>query len=318
MIRMLSAELLKLRRPLTGVILLLAVVFAGFASHAEQSGGVSAMQAVAEAPAELAQFDQGTITVGAGTASDPGRSISCTWGQQYPSGSVCAQELEGLTSSNDQLLLQYEQTQNAAHFEQNPLGVGALTGAVLTSMLGFLLVMLLAAGHVGGEWTNRTIRTVLTGQPSRPRAVVVKAASVWLASLALLVVVWLELMAFAWYYHANQPIPVTAGAPVIPTIGGAIVLAKAALVLAVYALVGTSLAVISRGVLGSLISGLSAGFGFLALGYYVHSLSWLSFTRWVTAYMGSASPRMIGTNEYWVTAAQFGVKPVTDGLVGLV
>lgn len=317
MIRMLSAELLKLRRPLTGVILLLAVVFAGFAAHAEQTGGVSAMQAVAEAPGELAQFEQGTITLGAGTASDPGKTISCTWGQQYPSGSVCAQEFQGLISGNDALLYQYEQTQNAAHFEQNPLGVGALAGAVLTSMLGFLLVMLLSAGHIGGEWTNRTIRTVLTGQPSRLRAIAVKAASVWLASLTLLVVVWLELIGFAWYYHANQPIPVTAGAPVIPTIGGVVVVGKAALVLAVYALVGTSLAVISRGVLGSLISGLSAGFGFLTFGYYVHNLSWLSFTRWVTAYMGSASPRMIGTNAYWVTGAQFGVKPVMDGLVGL-
>ncbi|MBR7832234.1 hypothetical protein KDL01_03130 [Actinospica durhamensis] len=308
---MLSAEMLKLRRPLSLAVLLLAAVFAGFAIHAEQSAGRSAMAAVAGAPSELASIETGTVTIGSGADA-----VSCTYGRRYPAGSVCDQELSGVISSNAKILLNYEQTQNAAHLEQSPLGVGVQAGAVMTSMLGFLLVMLLAAGHVGGEWTHRTARTMLAGQPRRVLAIAVKALSLWLVCVAGMAVIWLELAVFAWFYRENAPIPLDSQ-PAFNTMAGLIVVGKACVVLAVYALLGSALAAVTRGVLGAVVTGLSVGFGSVAVGYFLPGVSAIAFTRWVTGYMGLASPRMIGTTSYWITAAQFGVSTVGEGLLGL-
>lgn len=64
---------------------------------------------------------------------------------------------------------------------QHPAGALGLAARLMASSLGALVILLLAGGHTGAEWTQRTIKDVLARDPRRYRFVLLKIASLWAA-----------------------------------------------------------------------------------------------------------------------------------------
>lgn len=314
MIVMLQAELAKLRRPLVPAVVLLGALLAVTALVQQQEHGQKAKQAVQFWYAYVKPLEHGSIS----TNTQNGKIVTCSFRTTYPAGSFCQTYLAQQIQGDEADLLTSEQTVTAASLTQNPVGVGTMAGGVMASMLGFMLVMILAAGHVGGEWAERTLRTMLIRQPKRWRILAVKSLSLWLTSVAILATVWAVLAVASAYYHWEKPLdPV--GIAGLSATNGLIILGRCLVVLAVYSLVGTALATLGRGVIGTLIGGVAVGAGSLMAGYDFATASQHEFVFWVTGFMGSLDPRMIGTDEFWLTTfkAYSAVPTLDGGLLGL-
>ena len=133
----------------------------------------------------------------------------------------------------------------------NPLAAGAEAAGLMASLPGALALALLAGAHIGGEWSGRTMKNLLTQQGRRWRVLAAKLASLWLAGVGLIAVCWLALAAAG---------PVLAHADHLPasheSAGHAISLAgsqvaRALLVLAAFAAIGLLAAVLTRGTIGT-------------------------------------------------------------------
>lgn len=293
---MLRAELVKLLRPLSLAIVLLAAVFASLALIHLQSQGSAARANVQAFETQIQALRHGTIRA----EQQDGQQVTCSWEQQYPLRSTCGTYLHQIEAAQNAQLLGQEQLLAAASLEQNPLGAGVQAGGAMASLLGFVLITILAAGHVGGEWSGRTLRPMLIRQPNRWRVFSIKVLSLWIASLAILLITWAVLAIFALAFRAISPLePI--GIAGFPASSGPSEMGRAALILAVYSTLGTTLAMIARSVVGTLTTGLAFGAGSLILGYQFTWASHHEFVYWVTGFMGWYDPRMIGTGTYWLT-----------------
>ena len=76
----------------------------------------------------------------------------------------------------------------------------------MASLPGALLILLLAAGHVANEWNGRTMKTVLTQEGRRWRVLAAKAASLWLAAMAIVAVDWIALALLSPILKAAYPL----------------------------------------------------------------------------------------------------------------
>jgi ABC-type transport system involved in multi-copper enzyme maturation permease subunit len=173
--RLLHAELTKLRRPLLWCIVVALVVFA------VMMGWVGVRNASGQ---YLASMQTGSVADG----------------QQVPSPQE-GQQTEGTSVVEGAL--------------QHPIGIGALAAGMSASLPGALAVLLLAAGHVAQEWSGRTIKAVLTQEGRRWRVLAAKLVSLWLAAVGIMLVVWIALavasFAFARYPIAGPRLSVAAG-----------------------------------------------------------------------------------------------------------
>ena len=77
----------------------------------------------------------------------------------------------------------------------NPLAAGAEAAGLMASLPGALALALLAGAHIGGEWSGRTMKNLLTQQGHRWRVLAAKLVSLWLAGVGLIAVCWLALAA---------------------------------------------------------------------------------------------------------------------------
>lgn len=311
---MLRAEFTKLRRPLVLALIVLGASLAVTALVQQQAQGRRAQQDIAIWHEYAEPSLHGPIT----TFDPSGEEVSCTFGAAYAPGSFCRLFLDAQVSNSDAELLADERSLAAASLTQNPLGVGTLVGGVMASLLGFLLVVILAAGHIGGEWSERTLRTMLIRQPNRWKVLGIKVLSLWLASVAVLAFTWAVLACVALYYHVAKPLDPTGMAGFGAT-NGPVIVGRCLLVLAVYSLVAAALATIGRGVIGTLIGGVAIGAGSLMAGYDFAAASQHEFVFWVTGFMGYLDPRMIGTGTFWLTTFKvYPQVPTFDGgLLGL-
>ena len=66
----------------------------------------------------------------------------------------------------------------------NPLAAGAEAAGLMASLPGALALALLAGAHIGGEWSGRTMKSLLTQQGHRWRVLAAKLVSLWLAGPA--------------------------------------------------------------------------------------------------------------------------------------
>jgi ABC-type transport system involved in multi-copper enzyme maturation permease subunit len=311
--RPIRAEFAKLTRPLTAAVLVFVVALATMALIQEQAQGRTALATV-----KLQKQYSATLTAGdVGYSDSPGRMVMCSRRPGSAQSSECAQYLAGLDDTQNAELKKQIETVQAASLEQNPLGVGTQAGGLLASLLGFFAIVLLAAAHVGGEWTGKTVRAVLTRQPHRLKFLAVKTLSVWLASLGLLAATWAILAVGAAYFRLASPLDPVAGG--LPAVDGLIALGKSAAVLAVYSVLATGLAVIFRGVIGGIVAGAGFGVASLMLGYYYPWAAHHEFVYWVTGYMGFDTVPMIGTGTYWLATFWGTVQRPTfaGGLAGL-
>ena len=203
----------------------------------------------------------------------------------------------------------------------SPGAAGAEADGLMASLPGAFLAAMLVSGHVGGEWTGRTLKNVLAHNGQRARVLAAKAVSAWLALVAILAVCWAALAASG---------PVICGISGLPPAGEAVStglehsgaqFARALLVLAFFVVLGLIMAVITRGTMGTVAGSIAAVVALLALGTVPTAGKWTPAT-WVEAWMGFApGSRSITTlpDNFWsrFTSAAGVVPGHLFGLEGL-
>ena len=203
----------------------------------------------------------------------------------------------------------------------SPVAAGAEAAGLLASLPGALAIALLAGGHIGGEWSGRTMKNLLTQHGRRWPVLAAKLASLWLAGAAVLAACWLALAAAGPVLSQLDHLP----APHQP-LSQAVSLAasqvgRALLVLAVFAAIGLLGATLTRNTIGTMVA---------ATGIFIAMLlaaSWPGLGRWspatwVQSWMrfpaGLASVTFLPTN-FWsrfISASGTGPGPLS-GLAGL-
>jgi ABC-type transport system involved in multi-copper enzyme maturation permease subunit len=159
----------------------------------------------------------------------------------------------------------------------SPVAAGAEAAGLLASLPGALAIALLAGGHLGGEWSGRTMKNLLTQHGRRGPVLAAQLASLWLAGVALLAACWLALAAAGPVLTRLDHLP----APHQP-LSQALSLAgsqvgRALLVLAVFAAIGLLAATLTRNTIGTMAT--TAGI-FIAM---LLAASWPGLGRWSPA-----------------------------------
>jgi ABC-type transport system involved in multi-copper enzyme maturation permease subunit len=301
---LLRAELTKLRRPLTWFVAATAVV----------ATLLFAWQGVRNA-----WIAQGPVS------TSPGATLSCH-DLALPPGPLCERAI-----AVDNEIRAYRQQQSAARPStrhnarptdavpvENPLAAGKVALGLMASLGGALLIFLLAAAHVGGEWNGRTINTVLVTEGRRWRVLAAKAASLWIVATAITVVDWAALAAVAPILKAAYPLdsPVLSSSAAWSAVASDA--ARAPLVIAAFTVLGIAAAVIVRNALGGfalaaavLIASLSAAGNFAVVAPY-------TLAYWVAGWMRFRSHGYV-IYHFWVDGfpASVHVPGTLAGLFGL-
>jgi len=265
--RLLQAELLKLRRPL---LLWVAVALTGFMA-------LTAWGQVHDAATQY-QFSQ--QEQGQGVMVGP----SCT-DLGLPEGQQCeAARQQQLAEMRQSMQASLAQSALQGRRMQHPLAIGALVAGMLASVPGALVLLLLAAGHVGSEWSGHTIKQVLTQEGRRWRVLAAKLASLWLVAAGLLLVTWAALAPLTFVFRAYQVGGSALSTEAAWKLAGPLT-GRSLLVLAAFVVVGVLASLVTRNTLGGLALGFAFVIGSLVLGNYaVMTRGTLSY--WVAGWMG--------------------------------
>jgi hypothetical protein len=145
-VRLLRAELRKLRRPL---VVWTALALLGFCCLLAWGGASSA----------AAELQQGQSVGFPSTCTEIG----------VPAGPECERQLAEIRAEAARFQEEARQELREVKALQHPVGVGRLVAGLLASAPGAVAIFLLAAGHVGQEWSGHTIKTVLTQDGRRWR-----------------------------------------------------------------------------------------------------------------------------------------------------
>ncbi len=259
--RLLAAELRKLRRPLT-VWTVVAVV--GLL-------GLFAWGSVKTAADQLRFADR----IGHGTPTCQDLRID--------PGLRCDREIARIAKEARRAgVLQRADVESSAQV-LNPFGAGRMAAGMLSSLLGAVVMLLLAGGHVGHEWSCRTIKQVLAQEGRRWRVLAAKTASLWIAGLALVLVAWAALAALLLILRAAYPLHATThvGSALAGSVGD---IARAAVVLAAFAVLGVLCAVITRNTLGAFFLGFAFVLASMILAGF-RSVAHLTLAYWVAGWM---------------------------------
>jgi ABC-type transport system involved in multi-copper enzyme maturation permease subunit len=284
-LRLLHAELTKLRRPLTwGVAVAAVLVSLGFAWQGVKNASAAAR------------------------ASAPGLVRTPTCGDfALPRGLLCDQAVSVQTQINAyhrQLAATSPSTRHNGRPSdalpvEHPLAAGKIAIGFMASLGGALLVLLLAAGHMGGEWDRRTIKTLLCQDGTRWRVVVAKIASLWIAAVAILIVDWVVLAVASPVLRAAYPLPGAGLSWSAAWTSVAADVARAPMIIAVYAVLGVAASVIIRNSLGAfaLAGGLLIG-SLAAAGNFSAVAPW-TLAYWVSGWMQFRSHGYV-IYHFWV------------------
>jgi ABC-type transport system involved in multi-copper enzyme maturation permease subunit len=211
-----------------------------------------------------------------------------------------------------------EQARVAAQL--NPLAAGAEAAGLMASLPGALALALLAGAHIGGEWSGRTMKNLLTQQGWRWRVLAAKLVSLWLAGVGLIAVCWVALAAAGpvLVHIDHLPAPHESAAHALSLAGSQA--ARALLVLAAFAVIGLLAAVVTRGAIGTTAAAAGAVIAMLIAASLPALGRWTPAT-WVQAWMGfpvgQASITSLPTN-FWSRFISAGGAPGhLAGLAGL-
>jgi ABC-type transport system involved in multi-copper enzyme maturation permease subunit len=204
----------------------------------------------------------------------------------------------------------------------NPLAAGAEAAGLMASLPGALALALLAGAHIGGEWSGRTMKNLLTQRGQRWRVLAAKLASLWLAGVALIAVCWAALaVAGPVLVHIDHlPSAHESAAHAISLAGSQV--AHALLVLGAFAAIGLLAAVLTRGTIGTTAAAAGAVIAILIAASLPGLSRWTPAT-WVQEWMGfpvgQASITSLPTN-FWsrfIGASGGGHLPGLMGLIGV-
>ena len=202
-----------------------------------------------------------------------------------------------------------------------PAAAGAEAAGHVASLPGALAMALLSGAHVGGEWSGRTMKSLLTQHGRRWQVLAAKLASLWLAGVGLMAACWAALAVagpvLARLNHLPDPRQ-TAGQGL--GLAGSQA-ARALLVLAAFAVIGLLAAVITRGTIGTTATMAGVVIAMLAVASLPAAGRWTPAT-WVQGWMGFpaglASITALPTN-FWSRFIGAGGAPPAHlyGLTGL-
>ena len=202
-----------------------------------------------------------------------------------------------------------------------PAAAGAEAAGLVASLPGALAMALLSGAHVGGEWSGRTMKSLLTQHGRRWQVLAAKLASLWLAGVGLMAACWAALAVagpvLARLNHLPDPRQ-TAGQGL--GLAGSQA-ARALLVLAAFAVIGLLAAVITRGTIGTTATMAGVVIAMLAVASLPAAGRWTPAT-WVQGWMGFpaglASITALPTN-FWSRFIGAGGAPPAHlyGLTGL-
>jgi len=302
-VRLLRAELTKLRRPLTWWIAAAAIL------------------------TSLTFAWQGTRNASAGGRQTTGSPRAPTCGDFHlPPGTLCDRAVAVQLQIDDYHQQEAASRPSSRHNArpsdalpvEHPLGAGKLALGFMASLPGALLIFLLAAGHAGNEWNGRTIKTVLCQEGRRWRVLAAKVVSLWVAAVAILVVDWVVLAAASPLLKAAYPLsgPSLSWSSAWSTVAADA--ARAPVILAVFVVLGVGAVVILRNALGAFA--LAAGFvaaSLVVAGNFSAVAPW-TLTYWVSGWMQFRSHGYV-IYHFWVDGFPASIQNpgVIAGLIGL-
>lgn len=291
--RLLRAELRKLRRPLSvwSIVAVLAIV--GLFAWGSQ-------KSISDDLRFMAQY---------ATHPPPCKAFG------LPPGTACARaQQQWVEQAGPHNASQGTSEAQAAEQIRSPLGAGRMAADMMASLVGAVVILLLAAGHLGNEWSGRTIKQVLTQEGRRWRVLAAKLASLILAGIALLLVVWAFLAALAPLFDAVYPLGVkaSAGTAIHASLDATL---RSLLVIAGFAALGMLCAVITRNTLGSFFLGFAFVIATIILAMF-SGVTRLTLAYWVTGWMRFHTPNGLVTH-LWRDEFPIHAPSVTTGLVGL-
>jgi ABC-type transport system involved in multi-copper enzyme maturation permease subunit len=203
---------------------------------------------------------------------------------------------------------------------QTPAGIGKAAADEMASLVGAVVMLFLAGAHVAGEWSGRTLKTVLTAESRRWRILLAKVMSLWIAGVATLAGMWVLLAGFSLFLIHAWRLPGRPVAAAALRFAGPDLL-RATVVLGVFAVLGLCAAVVTRSMLGTVVAGM------LVLGLAMELVNISAVTRfspayWIDGWMRFQPPGRVAGDpiSLWNTGIPLGVPPasVTAGAVGLV
>ena len=194
-----------------------------------------------------------------------------------------------------------------------PGEIGHVAAGMLASLPGLALIALVAGGHWGGEWGQRTIRQLLSRQGRRGLVLAAKWLTIWAAGIATMLICWVVLAL------AGPLIAAVVGLPAAHTglwagLGSSAAAAgRAALVLGLFAAVATAAGTIARGQLAT--TAITAGVFLLALLLAgIAGVGHFSPASFIQAWMSFPANGYLPTN-FWSRFADSG--PQAGQLAGL-
>ena len=284
--RLLQAELTKLRRPLTWCVLIVAVL----------TSLTFAWQGVRNAYNGSVQPSPG--------ATPP--VVTCQ-DLALPAGALCnraAAVQEQIDAFRIQQAALAPDTRHNAHPSdalpvEQPLAAGKLAAGFMASLPGAFLILLLAAGHMANEWNGRTMKVVLTQEGRRWRVIAAKAASLWIVAIGVLVVDWVALALFSPILKAAYPLGTRGLSWSAAWTAVAADAARAPLVLAAFTVLGVTAAVLIRNTIGAFAAALGILVVSLAAAGNLAAVAPWTITWWVSGWMQFRSHGYV-VYHYWV------------------
>ncbi|WP_225851091.1 hypothetical protein [Streptomyces sp. HPF1205] len=261
--RLLRAELMKLNRPLTWAVFAAAALFCVLLAVGGASNARTQAQGGGRQPASCA-----TLRLPAGP--DCVRALD-------------AQRARAAAERTDEVAAA---TRTAAQL--GPVAAGAEAAGLMASLPGALALALLAGGHVGGEWSGRTVKNLLVQNGRRARVLAAKAGSLWLAGVGLVLVCWAALAVAGPLIRAADGLPDpheslgAAASWAFPQAG------RSLLVLAAFAAMGVLAGVVTRGTIGTMAATTAAVVAMLIATTLPGLGRWTPAT-WVQGWMGFAA-----------------------------
>jgi ABC-type transport system involved in multi-copper enzyme maturation permease subunit len=301
---LLRAELTKLRRPLTWWIAVTAVLASlAFAWQGAKNASAAARPSASAVPRPPTCQD---FALPSGALCDDAVSVQVqidTYHRQQ-AGAKPSTRHNGRPS-------------DALPVEQ-PLGAGKIALGFMASLGGAMLVLLLAAGHVGNEWDHRTIKTVLCQDGTRWRTLAAKVTSLWVAAVAILVLDWMVLAVASPILKADYPLSHPGLSWSAAWSSVAADAARAPLIIAAFAVLGVAASVIVRNALAAfaLAAGIVVG-SLAAAGNFPTVAPW-TLAYWVSGWMQYRSHGYV-IFHFWVDGYPASVRPpgVLAGSIGL-